>query len=703
MKMLSTETLHQQIALLLERNDKVEIERFLKNPPLEIEEDELLHQKIVVLHDRIGSVDPLVSAHVYWQRNKGRAVLDHREVGKLSFMVSASSVLDHSDASYIVAATDATLDPSNFSKAGLMQHIQWLEGSEFFSGAHRPPRPLDFLDVWEIASTKRQFRYLFVNLEQNARRDYACSLDDILHALTTCLNHVARHPQAKIVAIPTLGWRDLNHEDKEASSREILNLIENFCKDGQTGNLEEVRLSLYSLEAAFTFSKTLNETKQKHIEHLNERLADARILASGRTDLIYEFHSPAFKAIRERIDAQLDANHPIVFIGEPGVGKQFFGAYVHSHGPRRNQPFILAGQRDSMENDPWKSLAGGRSSDNDGGKSRCADRVMTANNGTLFVKHLDHMPSDVQEFMVHFLDRGTYYPNGADKPKTLDVRVLFASQEPLASLVEKKSLIPDLYHRLQPYTIELPPLRKRQDDILPIASMWLDIYRDEHGYAVTGFDEEVVSLFQAFDWPNNVSQLQSIIQMAVQNTKEGVITMKHVSLLLPHADEVPSLFAKKTGLLTDYLELRRKHLADWETFNQSISNEAFEVIKQLLNQPKPGTLSVASLLAKLASEFGWPKVHRILVARRVIVGMFKLRKHKWPSSSMSTVKLLGYVEELDDDQPKTAKPTRGALAKYLSELGLTMSNVQRSDTDGLFPEEIQMLLAVTRLRLSKSK
>lgn len=691
-----------QIKRLLESNDHQEIERFLRNPPIEIEEDERLHQKVVVLHDRIGSIDPLVSAHVFWQTHRHTVILDQRHVGELVFTVSAASVLDQTDASYVVAGCDATLDPTCFPKGGLMQHIQRLEGSEFFAGSHRPPQPLEFLGLWEIESRIRPYRYLFINMEKNERQDYTCSLDDILKAVTRSLEYTAGRPQASRVAIPALGWHHLSPEDKEVATREILHLIERFCKKGQTGNLEEIRLSLYSLEAALTFSKTLNETKQQHIEVLNMRLADARRLASERTDLFYEFHDPAFQTIRERINSQLDATHPIVFVGESGVGKQFFGAYVHSHGPRREQPFQVAGVRDSMERDPWESLTGKQVKEGDNGKTRPVDRLMAANKGTLLIKRLEQIPAEVQELLVHFLNDGTYYPIGSDKPKSLDVRVLFASREPLDSLLQRGSLIPDLYRRLEPYVIELPPLRKRPEDILPIATMWLKIYRDEFGFEVTDFDDEVKTLFQSYDWPTNVDQLQCVVEDAVRYAQRGVITRQHVPLQVKYIGEVPPAFAKRENLFSDYLKFRRQHGDDWERMNRELTENARVIIGQLIGQKPVGEPNVAALLKRAASENVWPAARRVLVARRVFVGIFRIRKPKLLRYQGSTIRLLGYVDEGDEHTTQKPWPKRGALAKYLCDIGLTLSGVGAGHTDDLFPEEIQMLNEVRDWKMGKT-
>lgn len=694
----------QEIEKLLQRNDREEIERFIRNPPLEIEEDERLHQKVVVLHDRIGSIDPLVSAHVFWQMNKRSVILERRHLGQVAFTVTAGSVLDHLDASYVVAACDSMLDPTNFPKSGLMQHIQRLEGMDFFEGNRRPNKPLDFLGLWEVASIKRQFRYLFVNLEENARCNYQCTLDDVLRALTDCLNHVARAtPQGAIVALPTLGWRYLKKEHKEPAAREMLRLIEQFCKKGEAGQLKEVRLSLYSLEAAFAFAKTLAETKQQHIEVLNTRLADARNLASERTNLIYDYHSTAFKQVREEIDAQLQSVHPIVFVGEAGVGKKFFGAYVHSHGPRNDQPFLVAGVRESLDSDRWKSLIGRQTDDASGTTIRPPDKFLAANNGTLLVKHLEQMPTEVQEFIVDFIDEGIYYPAGSISPKSVDVRLLFASLEPLSTLRESNRLIPDLYHRLQPHVIELPPLRKRREDIMPIANMWLNIYRDDFGYQVAGFNEDVKATFLSYDWPGNVSELQSVVQNAVVRARGGMITLQHASLQLLYADEVPSAFAKKGTLLTDYLELRRRYGDDWSRVNEEINGAAHDIIQQILRRKSDETSSLAALLKKYAIECGWPPIWRVLVARRVILGVFTIRKRKWPRSKVSTINLLGYVEESELGGPRIAQRTRGAFNKYLSDLGLTQRIIDKQRADDLFPEEVHMIEGITRWRMNRPK
>jgi transcriptional regulator with GAF, ATPase, and Fis domain len=246
-------------------------------------------------------------------------------------------------------------------------------------------------------------------------------------------------------------------------------------------------------------------------------------------------------------------------------------------------------------------------------------------------------------------------------------------------------------------------LRKRTEDILPIAMMWLNIYRDEFGYQVTDFDDEVKALFQSYDWPTNVDQLQSVIEDAVRYAQRGVITKQHISLRVPYVTEIPALFAKKANLVSDYLEFRRAHTADWKSENEKLNTDAATITQMVLKPKQPLKESFAVFMGRHASEQGWLSIRKTLVARRVIISVFAFRNHKLINSIRRTAELLGYYGEKNIRETKSGDKLPGAFAKYLSDIGLTPDKLMKNSQEDLFPEEIQMVNEVMRVRPAKPR
>jgi two-component system nitrogen regulation response regulator GlnG len=142
-------------------------------------------------------------------------------------------------------------------------------------------------------------------------------------------------------------------------------------------------------------------------------------------------------------------------------------------------------------------------------------RVEAAEGGTLFLDEVLNMPLGCQAKLLRALQDRTYYRVGGTRPLTSDFRLLVASNRDLLSLCEAGSFRTDLYFRLNEFTITIPPLRQRKEDVLYLAKRFLDITSVELRKHVQGFTEGAVEALLAYDWPGNVRQLRSTIRRAV--------------------------------------------------------------------------------------------------------------------------------------------------------------------------------------------
>jgi two-component system nitrogen regulation response regulator GlnG len=186
-------------------------------------------------------------------------------------------------------------------------------------------------------------------------------------------------------------------------------------------------------------------------------------------------------------------------------------------------------------------------------------KIEAAHGGTLFLDEISNMPLASQAKLLRVLQEKTLYRLGGAKPIQVDVRMLTASGHDLEGLCDGGSFRPDLYFRLNEYTIFVPPLRGRREDISYLAKRFLDIANIELSKSIKGFSPPAVELMLAYDWPGNVRQLRSAVRRAVLMA-EDIVTEEHLGLrpkacgLLPEDELV--VHASARGRLSGDLALR---------------------------------------------------------------------------------------------------------------------------------------------------
>jgi two-component system nitrogen regulation response regulator GlnG len=171
-----------------------------------------------------------------------------------------------------------------------------------------------------------------------------------------------------------------------------------------------------------------------------------------------------------------------------------------------------------------------------GASQQKAGRFEAACRGTLFLDEISNMPLSSQAKLLRVLQDKVVYRVGSSRPVPVDVRLLVASNEDLQGMAESGSFRRDLYFRLNEFTVRIPPLRQRKEDIPYLAMHFLDITNAELSKLVKGFSGTAMAALVAYDWPGNVRQLRSVIRRAVL-LAEDIVTEQHLELEQRLADE----------------------------------------------------------------------------------------------------------------------------------------------------------------------
>jgi len=201
--------------------------------------------------------------------------------------------------------------------------------------------------------------------------------------------------------------------------------------------------------------------------------------------------------------------------GESGTGKELIARAIHANSRRREEVFFAVDCATLSTSLLESELFGYARGAFTGAEKDKAGIFQLADRGTVFLDEIGNISLGVQGKLLRFLETREFWPLGASAPRTVDIRLIFATNKSLENLVAAGSFREDFYYRIFVYPILLPPLRERKTDILPIAEHFLRHYSRQMNKTIRGMDPEGVRRLTSYHWPGNVRQLRNVIERAV--------------------------------------------------------------------------------------------------------------------------------------------------------------------------------------------
>ena len=239
--------------------------------------------------------------------------------------------------------------------------------------------------------------------------------------------------------------------------------------------------------------------------------------------------SDAVARLISEVNRVAESNFSVIIIGETGSGKEVVARAIHEASPRSQGPFIPVDCGAIPETLLESELFGHEKGSFTGADSKKPGKFEIAQEGTLFLDEISNMPLGSQAKLLRVLQEKKVYRVGGTKPLSVNVRLLVASNQDLHELALSGSFRRDLFYRLNEFTITIPPLRDRKDDIPYLGKRFLDQANMELNKQVKGFSESALNVLFSYNWPGNVRQLRSIIRRAALLAGD-VITEKHLEL-----------------------------------------------------------------------------------------------------------------------------------------------------------------------------
>ncbi len=304
--------------------------------------------------------------------------------------------------------------------------------------------------------------------------------------------------------------------------------------------------------------------------------------------------SPAVRAIYRTIEQAAPTTASVLIFGESGTGKELVAQTIHELSPRASQPYIGVNCAAIPETLLESEIFGHEKGSFTGATERRMGCFELAHRGTLFLDEIAEMAPATQAKLLRVLQERSFRRLGGRQEISVDVRVIAATNVDPHEAVRLGKLREDLYYRLNVFTIVLPPLRERRDDIPLLVQTFLLEFNERYGKHVRAASQDSMRLLEAHAWPGNIRELRNVVERATIVSEGEFIEPKHLPSALhsprPAADAAPSV-SFKPGVTVDEAErqlivLTLEHTGNNKTRAADILGISLKTLHNKLNRMK---------------------------------------------------------------------------------------------------------------------
>lgn len=308
------------------------------------------------------------------------------------------------------------------------------------------------------------------------------------------------------------------------------------------GAFDYVTKPLLPEEILHTLNRALSETKTECASEeapIRETANETENKKTRKHKSKYVFgKSPIFKTILEQIQLVAPTNFSIIIYGESGSGKESVANEIHNNSARAHKPFIAIDCGALSKELASSELFGHEKGSFTGAINQKIGSFELANGGTIFLDEIANLSYDIQMALLRVVQERKMRRVGGVKDIDLDVRIIVASNERLSESAKKGKFREDLYHRFNEFSIEVPPLRNRREDIMLFADVFLEKTNAELNKSVMGFSDEVISIFNLYPWPGNLRELNNVVKRSTLLTAGGLVQVSALPFEITHYEQL---------------------------------------------------------------------------------------------------------------------------------------------------------------------
>ena len=313
--------------------------------------------------------------------------------------------------------------------------------------------------------------------------------------------------------------------------------------------------------------------------------------------------SPVFRQILQQIDLVAPTNYTIIIHGESGSGKEAIAQEIHKRSKRKGKPFVAIDCGALSKELAGSELFGHEKGSFTGALNQKVGSFELANTGTIFLDEVANLSYDIQVSLLRVIQERKMRRVGGVKDIDLDVRIIIASNERLWDAVRKGKFREDLYHRFNEFSIDVPPLRQRPDDIMLFANHFLQQTNIELGKNIRRFSDEVENIFRNYVWYGNLRELKNVIKRATLLTDSEEIEASSLPFEISHFNKLQfekqpePVYSSMVSVPSSFTEVTENPRSISETTLKGASIDAeYEMILKALKKVNFNKSKAAKLL-----------------------------------------------------------------------------------------------------------
>jgi len=321
--------------------------------------------------------------------------------------------------------------------------------------------------------------------------------------------------------------------------------IEMAVRATRLGALDFLEKPLSTEKLLVTVDNALKLTRlESENQELRSRVGKHTLVWTGET----------MRRVMAQIERVAASESRICIYGETGTGKELVARTLHEKSNRAAGPFVTLNCAAVPAELIESELFGHEKGSFTGAAQRHTGKFEQAHRGTLFLDEIGDMPAAMQAKLLRVLEEGEVERIGAGKPTTVDVRVVVATHRNLEQLVESGGFRRDLYHRVVVFPVELPPLRRRREDLPALVEHFTRQVSAQNGWKPVPFTAEAIEALKQYHWPGNIRELRNVVERLLL-LAAGAVDAEAVALALPaaHSSAKPATLvgADATGPLSE--------------------------------------------------------------------------------------------------------------------------------------------------------
>ncbi len=319
-----------------------------------------------------------------------------------------------------------------------------------------------------------------------------------------------------------------------------------------------------SLQKIICNSKDLTEVKKlkkklEEMEELVEKYHEEIDELKSERFSGYVFISKPMQHVMDLVAKVSRTDVTVMITGESGVGKTALAKQLHNHSTRQSQPFLTVNcgslPENLIESELFGYVEGAFTGASKGGKKGLFE---SADGGTIFLDEISELPLHLQVKLLRVLQEKEITRIGSIKDVPVDVRVIVATNKSLEAMVEEKQFREDLYYRLNVVPIDIPPLRERKDDILPLINHYIDIVENKYDKKVS-LSTDAVQHLMNYKWPGNIRELENMMERIIVTASGSEVDVGELPGKIT-ASQQQTVHYDNTDSLKSFLEKQEKAL-----------------------------------------------------------------------------------------------------------------------------------------------